>query len=230
MNLFLVFMFIFFIGSCCGWVLELCYRRLVHGKWINPGLLAGPYLPIYGFGLCTLTFLYLELNSYNLSPLIIILLMGASMTLIEFLTGLIFIKGMGIKLWDYSNNWANFKGIICAEFTIIWTGVGALYYYFVAGYVIRALSWFSNNISFSFILGIFLGIIVIDFCYSTKIFVKIRKYAKTHGIIVRYEEFKEHIRETQKEFKQKYSFIFPFKQNNPLIDYLKTYNDKNKRS
>lgn len=53
MRLSLALAFLFFIGSCFGWVLELLYRNLTHRhkKWINPGFCTGPYLPIYGFGL-----------------------------------------------------------------------------------------------------------------------------------------------------------------------------------
>ena len=59
MNLFLTLAYLFFIGSTLGWVAELLYRRFLSGanperKWINPGFCTGPYLPIYGFGLCTL--------------------------------------------------------------------------------------------------------------------------------------------------------------------------------
>ena len=54
MNIFLLYVFLFFIGSLFGWVLELFYRRPIEGRWMNPGFLTGPYLPIYGFGLCTL--------------------------------------------------------------------------------------------------------------------------------------------------------------------------------
>ena len=28
---------IFVIGGTLGWILEFFYRRLAHGKWINPG-------------------------------------------------------------------------------------------------------------------------------------------------------------------------------------------------
>ena len=65
MNLVLDFIFIFYIGSTIGWILELFFRRIVHGFWVNPGSLIGPYLPIYGFGLCALTAIYLLF--YNLS-------------------------------------------------------------------------------------------------------------------------------------------------------------------
>lgn len=53
----LILAFIFFIGSLAGWLLELIFRRFFSKanpsrKWINPGFLVGPYLPLYGFSLC----------------------------------------------------------------------------------------------------------------------------------------------------------------------------------
>ena len=54
MNKFLTVVFLFFIGSMYGWIQEVIFRRIVHKKWINPGFLTGPCLPIYGFGLLVL--------------------------------------------------------------------------------------------------------------------------------------------------------------------------------
>ena len=58
MQIFLQFTFLFFLGAIAGWVLELFFRRFkkenIDRKWVNPGFLNGPYLPIYGFGVCTL--------------------------------------------------------------------------------------------------------------------------------------------------------------------------------
>lgn len=104
MNLFLNFIFIFYIGSTAGWIIELIFRRIVHGSFVNPGALIGPYLPIYGFGLCALTAIYLLFANMNCPPIVIILLMGLSMTVIEFIGGLTFVN-KPVKLWDYSNEW-----------------------------------------------------------------------------------------------------------------------------
>ena len=150
MNLFLTFMFIFYIGCTCGWIMELFFRRAVSGKWVNPGFLVGPYLPIYGFGLAALTAIYLMFHNLNVHPIIVILLMGATMTLIELIGGLSFVDGKGPKLWDYSNEWGNYKGIICPLFSAIWTGIAALYYFFLAQPILNGLKWFSNNLAFSF--------------------------------------------------------------------------------
>ena len=59
MNILLKLAFLFFIGSLSGWGIEVLYRRFFSGanperKWINPGFCVGPYVPLYGFGLCIL--------------------------------------------------------------------------------------------------------------------------------------------------------------------------------
>lgn len=70
MNLFLTIAFLFFIGSMAGWVIEVVFRRFFSSanperKWINPGFLSGPYLPLYGFSLCVLFLLSLLGNIYQ---------------------------------------------------------------------------------------------------------------------------------------------------------------------
>ena len=64
MNFILTLAYLFFVGSISGWVLELFFRKWFSSsnpehKWINPGFCTGPYLPIYGFGLCALYLLAL---------------------------------------------------------------------------------------------------------------------------------------------------------------------------
>ena len=89
----LVFAFLFFIGSCLGWCMEVVFRRFFsksnpERKWINPGFLTGPYLPIYGFGLWGMYFVSM-LSSVNMTgneaadAVIILVTMAVVMTLIE---------------------------------------------------------------------------------------------------------------------------------------------------
>ena len=228
MTVFLQIVFIFYLGSTFGWIIELIFRRIVHKKWVNPGFLIGPYLPIYGFGLVFLTIIYFIFQSQSINPIIIILLMGFVMTLIELIGGLISLKNK-IRLWDYRNRWLNYKGIICPLFSVIWTIVGALYYYIIVENIINALDWFSENIAFSYILGIFTGLIIIDAFYSCKLYSKIKKYAKENNIIIKYEQLKIDIKEFQKSVRGKYSFLNPFNQNKPLKNYLNLYKEKTKK-
>lgn len=222
MIIFLDIVFLFFIGCTFGWILELFYRRLAHGYWVNPGFLVGPYLPIYGFGLCTLTVIYLTFYEMNLPSILVILLMGAAMTLIEFIGGLSFVN-KSVKLWDYSDNWGNYKGIICPLFSFIWTMISAAYYYFLSEFILEKILWFNNHLIFSYILGMFTATFITDYVYSTKLLSKVRVYAKESGAILRYEEFKRTVKEHQQSIKEKHSFIFPIKPSMDLKEYVKNY-------
>ena len=226
MNDLLFFLVIFFGGSILGYIIELFFRRLVHKKWVNPGFLVGPYLPIYGFGLCALTLIYLIFIKVNTFGLITILLMGFSMIFIEFISGLIFIKHLDVKLWDYSSMPGNYKGIICPQFSVIWISVSTIYYYFIAGYVLNAQYLINENQHISFILGILLGVMIIDVIYSFKILSKITRFAKENNLIIKYEDLKKYIRDIEEKAKNKYSFIFPFKQSKSINEYLKLYKRK----
>ncbi|MBR3249785.1 MAG: putative ABC transporter permease [Clostridia bacterium] len=227
MNILLQFIFIFYIGCTIGWILELFFRRIVHGKWVNPGFLIGPYLPIYGFGLVTLTVIFLLFKDSDLNPIIIVLLMGLFMTLIELIGGLMGLKN-NIRLWDYSNQWGNYKGVICPLFSAIWTAIGGVYYFILAPYVMHALDWFGENLAFSYTLGLFTGFIIIDYFYSSKLYSKIKQYAKENNFTVKYEQLKVHIKDEQNKRKEKYSFMNPFKQTKSLKEYLVDYKNKKK--
>ncbi|WP_276629906.1 putative ABC transporter permease, partial [Terrisporobacter hibernicus] len=118
MSYFLILAFIFFIGSIVGWVIELIFRRFFSGanperRWINPGFLIGSYLPLYGFSLCVL-FLLAQINinfihNKFIEELVLFIIMALVVTFIEYLAGLIFIKGMNIKLWDYTDEHCNIQ-------------------------------------------------------------------------------------------------------------------------
>lgn len=118
----LILAFLFFAGCLIGWGIEVIFRRFEPSnkarKWINPGFLIGPYLPLYGFGLCTLYLLaglekFIHTDNTALQKFILFLLMAIAMTVIELIAGEIFIVKMHVKLWDYTGNKFNYKGIIC---------------------------------------------------------------------------------------------------------------------
>lgn len=250
LEIFISVVTLFVIGSLLGWVIELFFRRFIsQHKWMNPGFLVGPYLPIYGFGTIALYALSnIDLSMIGLGDqsiwgaIIKILMIAVTMVLVEFIAGLIFIKGMKIKLWDYSNRKGNIMGIICPSFSLIWLVVGALYYFLINKYLVNAIYWLSSDQHqiYYFFIGIILGMMLVDFAYSIHLATKISEVAKKNKIIINFDELKENIRKktatfikiTKKGQKlKKRGFFFPFRGNKETISKeIDEYAQNNKDS
>ncbi len=231
MNVFLELTFIFFIGSVFGWILEVFFRRFISSanperKWINPGFCTGPYLPIYGSGLCIM-YLIAKLETWNLmsSPvwnkIVLFFVMAVCMTGIEYIAGIITLKIGKVRLWDYTKEWGNIQGIICPKFSLIWALLGAVYYFLIHPHILDAIYWLSHNLAFSFVIGMFFGVFMIDVSHSMRIISKLKQYAEEYDVIVRYETLKTDIRKYYEDTKQKYRFFHPFRTNRPLHEHLK---------
>lgn len=196
---------LFVIGSLFGWVLELFYRRFVsQKKWMNPGFLMGPYLPIYGFGVVVLygvSNINLGIANQIVDIIVRILIVGLGMTLIEFIGGLIFIKGLKIKLWDYSNCKGNIMGIICPLYSFMWLLVGSLYYFLINPFLVMGISWISENLIYTFFIGIVIGMIIVDFAYSVHLATKLKEFKELQEL--RFEEFKSEFHKKIKEIRNR---------------------------
>ena len=229
----LVAAFLFFVGSVVGWCIEVLFRRIFTAKkWINPGFLTGPYLPLYGFGVAMLfaiSLIPIDTGYYRPDSLIIILIMGVVMTLIEYIAGLIFIKGMKIKLWDYSNRRGNIQGIICPLFSFLWLLVCAFYYFVIDPFVIEAVVWFVHHITFAFFVGIFFGVFFVDLGHSINLSAKITAFAKKHDIVVSFEKLKESIKDRIDKLGEKKHFIFSFKSNRTLTQEMDNYKEEQEK-
>ena len=192
---------LFVIGSLFGWVLELFFRRFVsQKKWMNPGFLTGPYLPIYGSGVVVLyaiSNIPLGINNEVWDIITRILIIGVGMTLIEFIAGLIFIKGLKVKLWDYTDRKGNIMGLICPSFSIAWLLVGSLYYFFINPFLVQGIAWISENLIYTFFVGIVVGMMIVDFAYSIHLATKLKEFSELQSL--RFEEFKSEFKRRIKE-------------------------------
>jgi uncharacterized membrane protein len=213
----LVILFLFFMGCVLGWCIEVIFRRFFSDsnperKWINPGFLTGPYLPLYGFGLVVLYLLSLihvkPIDAHPwLANVLLIVFMAIAMTVVEYIAGRIFIVGMHIKLWDYSKEWKNIQGIICPKFSFYWAVISALYYYLLHPHVLRAVYWLADHLTFSFFIGFFYGVFTIDCVVTFNLMNKIKQMADEYDIIVRLEVLKSHITAERERRKEKHSFM-----------------------
>ena len=230
MNLFLKLAYLFFIGSVLGWVLELFYRRFISGanperKWINPGFCVGPYVPLYGSGLCILYLLASFGDAHGTGTaggkVLLIAGMALSMTAIEYIAGLMSLKLMHIRLWDYSSQWGNIQGLICPQFSLIWAAASAGYYFLVHPHILAALKWLSENLAFSFVIGYFFGVFTIDVVYSAHLLTRIRQFAKENEVDIKVERLKSLIRSRQDERREKANFLFAFRSSHSLAEHLR---------
>lgn len=193
------YLLIFFVGALIGYLIELFYRRFIsQKKWMNPGFLTGPYLPLYGFGLVIL-YVICELNlnfkDFSLEVILKTLLILFSMTLIEFIAGLIFIKGMKIKLWDYSDQKGNILGIVCPLYSLFWGVIGFIYYIFIHQFICDIITGWSKNPILSFFVGAIFGIFILDVFNNINLATKISKYAYKEKMVVQYHLMKSTIKE-----------------------------------
>ena len=217
MEIFLTICSLFVIGSVTGYLIELFWRRFVsQHKWMNPGFLVGPYLPIYGVGTIFLYGINLLVDfifaNYPellwLKILTSVIAVAITLTLVEFIAGLIFIKGMKIKLWDYSKIKGNIMGIICPLYSLFWLAVGALYYFLLNKPLVESITFLSENQIYYFFVGLILGMMLVDFCYSVHLASLLHKFAKENKVIVSFEEFKEYAKEKNKVAKDKIASKF----------------------
>lgn len=228
MNFLLTMAYLFFIGSVLGWVLELVFRNLVHKSttWINPGFCTGPYLPIYGFGLCTL-YLLASLENRNLvadpfwNKALLFAAMAVGMTAIEYAAGLFCLKVFKVRLWDYSDMWGNIQGIICPIFSLAWAVLGAMYYFLIHPHILEGLEWLSRNLAFSFFIGMFFGVFLIDVAHSGQLVLKLKKFAEENRVELAFEGIKGHLRDRLLETHGRYRFFAPFRSERPLGEHLK---------
>lgn len=231
MGILLKLAFLFFVGSVSGWVLELFFRRFAckkndERKWINPGFCTGPYLPLYGIGLCVLYFVaslerYTPKESPVLNKILLFAVMSALMTALEYIAGIISLKVSNVRLWDYSEEFGNIKGIICPKFSFFWALLGGFYYFIIHPRINFGVQWLSQNLAFSFFIGLFFGFFIIDLCCSFQLVAKLKKYADENDLILRYEQIKLQIKASSEKSREKYRFFRPFSSTKPVFEHIK---------
>ena len=111
-------LFEFIIFSTAGWLLEVIYRSLNNKKFVNPGFLAGPYLPIYGIGAVIIT--TIAYATISVSIIYKFLIYFAALSILEYVSGVLLYILFGKRYWNYLDEPLNIQGFVCLPFSIIW--------------------------------------------------------------------------------------------------------------
>lgn len=116
----------FLIYAMAGWLLEVAFNGIKNKKYINCGVLNGPWCPMYGLAaiLIIISLDFFRIN--NKIALFFISMFVAS--IVEFITGFILEKLFGKKWWDYSDRNFNLLGYICLEYSLMFAAVGFIFY------------------------------------------------------------------------------------------------------
>ncbi len=100
---------VFLLFSGAGWVWEVALTALTQGRWVNRGMLRGPWLPVYGVGGAALCALLVRLRRRWAAPLVGALAGG----LLEYGTALALELLFRQRWWDYTGWAGSIQGRVC---------------------------------------------------------------------------------------------------------------------
>lgn len=193
------YLFLFCLCATAGWLIEVVYRGLRHHKVVNPGFLTGCCLPIYGIGGSILYFLSgLKLRALPNEALrvsVILLIAVCVMTAIELVGGLLAVKLFHIRLWDYSDQWMNYKGLICPKFSFFWGLICAGYYFFLYSPLHALANGVVEMPVLVLFTGVYLGVFAVDLVHSMRLLQRVKSYALRMRTLVNIDQLKHTARE-----------------------------------
>ncbi|MBN2402335.1 MAG: hypothetical protein JXN64_08025 [Spirochaetes bacterium] len=153
----------FTLYSFAGWLIELAYRSFTQKRFVNPGFLFGPFVPLYGIGAIAVFILYDYILKINIA--LQFFLYFVLLSAIEYITGEIFERAYGLKLWDYSNNRFNIKGKISPAFSVVWAVMAILTVNFIHPFIERYV-YMIDPAKAQIASAVFGLYFATDFCFS----------------------------------------------------------------
>jgi uncharacterized membrane protein len=156
-----------------GWIIETIYRSINEKRYVNPGFLYGPFVPIYGFGAVIITLVSVEAKS--LPPVAAWTVTLLSPTILEYFGGWLMERVFGLKLWDYHSRRFNIKGRICLRFSLYWAAFAALLVLVIQPAVFRKITYAGPYLS-HFFSGALFAYFVVDVMHSAKSIVSFKAF------------------------------------------------------
>lgn len=232
----MTYLYVFLIGASGGWIIEVVYRRYfgMARRFMNPGFLSGPYLPIYGTGALAL-YIISDLNMPLVPRLLCFLVLTTGL---EYITGIFFLKRYNTRLWDYSGVKMNLDGIIAPKYSLYWTLMSLAYYKILYPYFHERVMFLNTHLEYGFLVGIAGGVLIVDLINAFNIMNRLKDIMATMGELktaILYENLKLEIRDFFSElsdkvdghrmFPKKPSFFLPFEGDYNMRARLKAHFD-----
>ncbi|MBR5047648.1 MAG: DUF975 family protein, partial [Eubacterium sp.] len=155
---------IFFVFCFIGWAWEVSLHLVTEARFVNRGVLHGPWLPIYGVGG---TMILLLLYRFRKNPWMEFLLAVILAGTVEYLTAVqLEMTHGGKQWWNYDNYFLNLNGRVCAEGLIVFGLGGMAVVYLLAPVIDNMVSRIPRKILIPvciFLLTVYTG----DVAYSS---------------------------------------------------------------
>lgn len=132
---------------------------------MNNGILAGPWIPVYGFGVMIIVFItrYVFHHSNRHVPkwlklFIIFMTVFVTLTVLELLGGILIEKLFHKVFWDYTNFQFHFGHYISLEMSALWGILSILFLYLVKPWmdpIIKKIpKWLTIFVLFLFLIDV----------------------------------------------------------------------------
>ncbi len=134
------YILLFFSVSFFGWLWEVCIYLVRERKFVNRGILTGPWLPVYGAGALFLYFFLYKLllsekklfdRKKYVKPFAVFLISMTVCSALEDATGYVLMKMWGVRWWDYSGMFLDLDGHICLMSCLMFGFGGVFLIFFV---------------------------------------------------------------------------------------------------
>lgn len=207
----------FVLYSFMGWCLESVYKTILEKKPINSGFLYGPFCPIYGFGAIIMILLFQNLSNHII---LVFLISMVTLTVWEYIVGVILEKIFKTKYWDYSDLKFNINGRICLKNSIYWGILGVFFTTILHPYIQSIIELIPNR-------TLFYANMIIYVILITDVIVTVSKMLFIDQKIQQLYEIGEMIKEKITELKENESLEKVYKENiQKMIIELKEKQEK----
>ncbi len=188
-----IYFMMFIIYSIGGWIMECTLGVLQKHKFVNRGFLIGPYCPIYGVGVVSVSIL---LTRFADNIILLFFLATLICGTLEYLTSFIMEKIFKARWWDYSQRRFNINGRVCLETLIPFGIISVLVICFANPWILDKLYRIPENI-LNYIVIACLLVYLIDCLISFNIILSFKNLSRQEKDNT--EEITKKVKETAEE-------------------------------
>lgn len=168
---------IFMIGSFIGYIVEMLYCYLKHGRFESrKGVIYGPFSPVYGFGAIVFTILLYKLEHFN--AFIIFIVSAVVGAIFEYICSFVQEKTVGTISWQYNKTPLNLGGRTSGLYALYWGVLGLIFLRHTLPYIEIKINEIPTELAIliAFTFGIFIAIDLIISALAIR-----RQSSRTHG-------------------------------------------------